>query len=419
MKDNKDIRLYKKQRNTLILIVVIVLLIIIFLSPYLFKKEKEKKQVEPEYSTPPVSTGKNQKREDKNYYLGKIVKDNNILENSEIVRTIGKDPGYDVTNILGEPTDKFLDEEVYQGKGIRLKKSFGNIVYLVFTENYPEEIINGIRSYDSYDEIARKLGETSFDREGGQAITVETENYYLTFSFAEKEAILFPKMSKDQKELINIVGELVATRNFAKYVPMITDKYRSYSVYEYTSNFLNLTYPTLGFEILIAGGEYPGKKGINIYNNNESKNEYYKFIDKTSNSNLVNMIDDNLVRKEARSILAKKFVLYDTPFNLDDEYYTVSAKKIEGKGVNYTDCVVLPLKDKKIEPYNLNDSASADAIYINEHYIYYGISDDGIYKLNPKTKERTLVTTFQGKINSIENVVLGEITYNNGNKLKY
>lgn len=419
MKDNKMIKLEKKQRNTLILILVFVLLIIIFLSPYLFKKEKQNKPVIPEYSTPPVPSRKNEKREDKNYHLGKIIKEDNLVENSEIVRLVGKDPGYNITNILGEPTDKFLDEEVYQGKGIRLKKSFGNIVYLVFTENYPKEIVNGIKSFDTYNDIARKLGKTSFDRQGAQAITVETENYYLTFGFAEKEVILFPKMVKDQKELINIVREIVATRNFAKYVPMITDKYRSYSIYEYTSDFLNLTYPTLGFEIIIAGREYPGKKGINIYNNNESKNEYYQFIDKTNNNNLVNMIDDNLVRKEARNILAKKFILYDSPFNLDDKYFTVSAKKLEGKGVNYADCVVLPLKDKKIEPYNLNDSASADAIYINEHYIYYGISDDGIYKLDPRTKERTLVTTFQGKINSIENVVLGEITYNNGNKLKY
>lgn len=419
MKNNRISKIEEKQRNTIILIIVIVLLIIIFLSPYLLKSKKEAEKATPEYSTPPSSTENNEIREDKNYYLGKIIKENNIVENSIIVKNIGKDPGYDITNILGEPNAKFLDEEVYQGKGIRFKKSFGNIVYLVFTQNYQDEIINGIKTTDSYNDIIMKLGKNSFDREGGQAITVETGNYYLTFSFAEKEAILFPKIVKDQKQLIEIVKELSVTRNFSKYVPMITDKYKSYSTYNYNSNFLNLSYPTLGFEILVAGGDYPGKKGINIYNNNENKNEYYNLIDKTNNNNIINIIDDNLVRKEARSILAKKFVLYDSPFNLDDKYFTVSAEKIVGKSSNYTNCVVLPLEDKSIEPYNLNDSASADAIYLNDHYIYYGISNNGIYKLDPKTKERTLLTKIQGNITSIENVIKGEIVYNNGQIINY
>ena len=192
-----------------------------------------------------------------------------------------------------------------------------------------------------------------------------------------------------------------------------------YSTYDYNSDFLNLSYPTLGFEILVAGGDYPGKKGINIYNNNESKNEYYNLIDKTNNNNIINIIDDNLVRKEARNIFSKKNILYDTPLNQDDKYFTVSAKKISGKSSNYTDCVVLPLEDKSIEPYNLNDSASADAIYLNEHYIYYGISNNGIYKLDPKTKERILLTKIQGNISSIENVIKGEIIYNNGQIIKY
>lgn len=419
MKNNRRNKIEEKQRNTIILIIAIVLLIIIFLSPYLLKSKKEAEKATPEYSTPPSSTGNNEIREDKKYYLGKIIKENNIVENSIIVKNIGKDPGYDITNILGEPNAKFLDEEVYQGKGIRFKKSFGNIVYLVFTQNYQDEIINGIKTTDSYNDIIMKLGKSNIEKNGGEAITVETENYYITFGYAQKEAILFPKIIKDQKNLIEIVKELSITRNFAKYVPMITDKYKSYSTYDYNSDFLNLSYPTLGFEILVAGGDYPGKKGINIYNNNESKNEYYNLIDKTNNNNIINIIDDNLVRKEARNIFSKKNILYDTPLNQDDKYFTVSASEVGGQSVKYTNCVVLPLEDKSIEPYNLNDSASADAIYLNDHYIYYGISNNGIYKLNPKTKERTLLTKIKGNISSIENVIKGEIVYNNGQIINY
>ena len=164
MKNNRISKIEEKQRNTIILIIVIVLLIIIFLSPYLLKSKKEAEKATPEYSTPPSSTGNNEIREDKKYYLGKIIKENNMVENSIIVKNIGKDPGYDITNILGEPNAKFLDEEVYQGKGIRFKKSFGNIVYLVFTQNYQDEIINGIKTTDSYDDIIMKLGKRNIEK---------------------------------------------------------------------------------------------------------------------------------------------------------------------------------------------------------------------------------------------------------------
>ena len=348
--------------------------------------------------------------------MGEVFENVNLNIESEELNLVINNLDKSSDDIFGKTTEKVLEENSFPERHIRTKDSFGRLNYVVFTKLYKKPLFNNLYLTDSKSEIERKLNIKI--KEGNEAITIRNKGYYVHINIAMKEAVVMPIIEDANiDEFLKITKNFLKDGDLKKYIPEITTKYPYYTNYEYGENKINLTYPTLGIDIIFLdkkANRY-GESGINVYPNSPFYGRIRDFKNENDKEDIIKMREYDLVKTEGTRILmdvtAKKDSLLKSP-NYQVGVYANKTKN-ENSREMYNNILVFSSKYNFGEPYNLNTSGVADSIVVTDKYVYYGIDGEGIYRHNPEDKENLLIEKITDEVR-LKNIKGNKLYVNEG-----
>ena len=165
---------------------------------------------------------------------------------------------------LGVRTSMENDYEIYQ-EGYNIRKIGSEIYNIVFTQSYLDEIVNGITTNASLEDVEKILGTPTYEDTNNDIIGYKCEYFYIFFS--NDEISLYPPDKYDEKDSIEfgkLVTELNNTGDINTFLNKLTDLYPHYSSFTDNNNYVDIEYPLLGFCVRMG---YPSQNGVIIYSN--------------------------------------------------------------------------------------------------------------------------------------------------------
>lgn len=416
-------------------ILAIIFVVLLFLMP----KNSEQKKDRPSYSSEKNVSGKEEKKkqEDKNKHI--IQKQLTI--DSVHLKTVVENPGIKTAS-LGTITAEFGEENSLDGGKFLIKESFGEIKYIVFKEKYNYQIVNGIKTTDTREEIFSKLQETykEIDKKDINSIyiTVEDERFSISFYPDVKIAVAVlkgkenPKLTNRMEEALKELEGLYSKdgKELKTVLNKFTDILPSYASYEYDQDFVKLAYPDLGIEI-DATAKNETKNKINIYKDSIIYKQFEKKIEEISEKSkkyranvrnvpkpTIEIVSGNFSSIYARKKITEHSSLFDGKFSTINTEYNVLVRKLvdnkNNQNVQKYNKLSVIFKNDKYENYNLNKTATADSIGITDKYIYYTLRQTGIFRLEPYTRQTTIFVQNIGS-DRIKEVKDGIIYMESGN----
>lgn len=406
-----------RSKNFKIILSIIIIAIICIIAIFQLLHTSDKKEEDKvRYTEKRLNDKIKQIDEERTAYLGEVFENVNLNIESEELNLIINNLDKSSDDIFGKTTEKVLEENSFPERHIRTKDSFGRLNYVVFTKLYKKSLFNNLYLTDSKSEIERKLNIKI--KEGNEAITIRNKGYYVHINIAMKEAVVMPIIEDANiDEFLKITKNFLKDGDLKKYVPEITTKYPYYTNYEYGENKINLTYPTLGIDIIFLdkkANRY-GESGINVYPNSPFYGRIRDFKNENDKEDIIKMREYDLVKTEGTRILmdvtAKKDSLLKSP-NYQVGVYANKTKN-ENSREMYNNILVFSSKYNFGEPYNLNTSGVADSIVVTDKYVYYGIDGEGIYRHNPEDKENLLIEKITDEVR-LKNIKGNKLYVNEG-----
>jgi hypothetical protein len=150
----------------------------------------------------------------------------------------------------------FLDNKV------KTRNYNGRVRNIIFYNDYPEEILDGIKVGMAPNIILQKYPNYAF--KGDDYVAYRTKDYYV---FCYKDEIsLYPYSYKDNQVMLDCIEEYLEDNNLKKFSEKVRESYANYDYYEFNEEEKNLSlhYPANGIMIDIKHNA-PG--GIVVYNN--------------------------------------------------------------------------------------------------------------------------------------------------------
>lgn len=406
-----------RSKNFKIILSIIIIAIICIIAIFQLLHTSDKKEEDKvRYTEKRLNDKIKQIDEERTAYLGEVFENVNLNIESEELNLVINNLDKSSDDIFGKTTEKVLEENSFPERHIRTKDSFGRLNYVVFTKLYKKSLFNNLYLTDSKSEIERKLNIKI--KEGNEAITIRNKGYYVHINIAMKEAVVMPIIEDANiDEFLKITKNFLKDGDLKKYVPEITTKYPYYTNYEYGENKINLTYPTLGIDIIFLdkkANRY-GESGINVYPNSPFYGRIRDFKNENDKEDIIKMREYDLVKTEGTRILmdvaAKKDSLLKSP-NYQVGVYANKTKN-ENSREMYNNILVFSSKYNFGEPYNLNTSGVADSIVVTDKYVYYGIDGEGIYRHNPEDKENLLIEKITDEVR-LKNIKGNKLYVNEG-----
>lgn len=200
---------------------------------------------------------------------------------------------------LGVRTSMENDYEIYQ-EGYNIRKIGSEIYNIVFTQSYLDEIVNGITTNASLEDVEKILGTPTYEDTNNDIIGYKCEYFYIFFS--NDEISLYPPDKYNEKDSIEfgkLVTELNNTGDINTFLNKLTDLYPHYSSFTDNNNYVDIEYPLLGFCVRMG---YPSQNGVIIYSNFQGWiTENIKMEDLIENknipANIYTRLETNLVLK--------------------------------------------------------------------------------------------------------------------------
>ena len=223
------------------------------------------------------------------------------------------------TNIyLGTEDEKREDYRIYSDEGLEVKKVDNKLFNIVFTQNYNNTIVNGIKVGETIDAIIPILGTPTFGSKQEGLIGYKGEQFYIFFM--EKEISVYPVLKNyDTTEFVQLVTTYTEEGNASDFVKKITGLWSDYDLYEHDTNYVKLRYTLKGVEIqfnitpnhgITYYQNYQGdiKEGINFSNLKEKEGELSNYIYFQLDTNLVYKTEQErfhafLLREKAKETL--------------------------------------------------------------------------------------------------------------------
>ncbi len=289
---------------------------------------------------------------------------------------------------LGTKESTFNGYDIYFDEGLEVKKINGEIYNIIFTEKYPENVIENLKVNSNKEQIKEALGEATFTKYG--AIGYKTEKFYVFFS--QDEISIYPIKTYSTDEIIQIIEKYKNTSNTQELINEIKQKWLDYDIYELSSNKLILQYTLKGISFNYNN---QSDNGITIYSNYTGKVDGQNSFEdikseKASLPQNINFKNDNLVYLEEIKRLNNT-----CDYSEKDNFATLPVINTSQKYKTYINpntnqlCFV---SIKKENPNSeLREGLSSGIWYNNEIFIY-SISGKGIYKYNAKEmKYQTII----------------------------
>ena len=316
----------------------------------------------------------------------------NIINNNWIYNNIN----------LGTKESAVDNYEIYFDEGYKVRKLGSEIYNIIFTKKYTSELLSGINTTTSVENVENILGKPTYEDDNNGIIGYKCEYFYIFFT-GDEISIYHPDEynEADSQRFGRLVTELNQTGDMNTFLNRLTNLYPNYASYYTNNNYVNVVYPLQGFEVTMGASS---NNGITIYSNFQGNITDSITIDdlkqnKQMPANVYTRLDTNLVFAEEKTRKAQDEVYrtpYDGAYLAQTEEYTV---------INNNNIYNFYSRDKsKIDTSLIINNLSNLKAY-NQVEFVYGIKDEGIYLYNAETQEKRTIINGQGDfvIKKIEN----------------
>lgn len=303
---------------------------------------------------------------------------------------------------LGTRESTVDNYEIYFDEGYKVRKLGSEIYNIIFTKNYTSELLRGINTSASVQNVENILGKPTYEDDNNGIIGYKCEYFYIFFT-GDEISIYHPDEynEQDSKKFGELVTELNKTGDMNTFLNKLTNLYPNYASYYTNNNYVNIVYPLQGFEVTMGASN---NNGITIYNNFQGYiTDSITINDLKQNkqmpANVYTRLDTNLVfseemqRKETDDFNRNP---YDEAYVLVTEDYSV---------INNRETYSFYSRDKTKIDSSLAISNFTNMIAYNQTTFIYGVQNDGIYIYNAENLSQTKIVEGQGnfKIDRIEN----------------
>lgn len=345
----------------------------------------------------------------KNYNVTKNI--NVSLEGTNLENM--KNQKWQISKIdLGKKDSTYDNYDIFFDEGIKVKIVNGNIFNLIFNDRYKEEIINGITTQNTKDEIISKLGEPQFYYDYQNVFGYKSDDIYIFFSDNEVSVYPITETDNDTENFFpELVNNFMQAKNINDFVYALTSKWQDYNEYDY-NNRTYLLYSLRGIKINFDNS---GEPGITIYSNYEGNIlpnisiEDYKNSEEKISSQVLLELDKDLVYEielQRQIINEEKYkkVYDENNISPDNKFGLVY---IYDKENTRAGLKIISLDDEYFD-YKIGIENLQSAVWLDEENFIYSREKSGIYKYNVYTKQNDII--YEGneefKNLSIENNVI-------------
>lgn len=303
--------------------------------------------------------------------------------------------------------------EYYFDEGYKVKSLNSKVLNIIFTKQYKDEVIDGIKTEMSNNEVKSKLGEPSFNFENGSYIGYKTDKMYAFFY--EGEISIFPTNQFDEEKnnkFAELVSNYLNDDDYKKLISEVQVIYPDYYSYNYDEKSAEIDYPNIGFKIKFdSNNKY--ENGITFYGNYQGK---------ITNDILVNELKDKSLPEKCYYI-DEDYIFYTDRIRAFGEeqikipdFAGMNSEQLSSffaKSENYSG--IYFKEENKISFYSLDKNnydseilsiSNLTKIYsISNNEFVYGIKGNGLYYYNALTKNKKKIVSSEGNcdIKKIEN----------------
>ena len=316
----------------------------------------------------------------------------NIINNNWIYNNIN----------LGTKESAVDNYEIYFDEGYKVRKLGSEIYNIIFTKNYTSELLSGINTTTSVENVENILGKPTYEDDNNGIIGYKCEYFYIFFT-GDEISIYHPDEYNEtqSKKFGNLVTELNKTGDMNTFLNRLTNLYPNYASYYTNNNYVNIVYPLQGFEVTMGASS---KNGITLYSNFQGNITDSITIDdlkqnKQMPANVYTRLDTNIIFAEEKTRKAQDEVYripYDGAYVVQTDDYTV---------IGNNNIYNFYSRDKSKIDTSLVINNLSSILAHNQVEFVYGIKDEGIYLYNAETQEKRRIINGQGDfdIKKIEN----------------
>lgn len=404
----------ENKKKIIVLVVIFLFFILLLLFAYVFKKDEVQSPVE-------VPIGKHGHSDE----LGKEIDTYITIDEGEIEL---KETSAELKYILKNPKVNLRDfgefyiydgYYVFPDRKIKIKKSYDQILSLVFFNDYAGNVIDDIGVNTTSFNITSKLGNPNYNNEG--FIIYKTKRYYVIFNTDLKQVSVYFRTSPDLMIFWNLYQIYKDTNNLKTFISDLTNYYPSYTNYIYDTNGLELVYADFGIRLYFKQNDL--RNGIYIYSNYENNgNEKYSLDNLIKNYKVYYKNQNLIVKEEIERLIyeeeKRNFSVVNKIYSDNEIYKNINVlesyanKKIEkiidektkkeiikeykelanlskykiyyelNNNRRYTFSNVSVISKIGNNHYNINTAKVADYLLLTEDYLFYSIKNEGIFRMN-------------------------------------
>ena len=188
---------------------------------------------------------------------------NNIPIKNELLKKL-TDNNMKIINELGSGNqhETVGQYSIFFDKTVKTRNYNGRVRNIVFYNDYPDEIFEGIKVGMAPNIILEKYPQYAF--KDNNYVAYRTKDFYV-FCYND-EISIYPYSYKDNQVMLNYIEEYLEDKNIKKFSENVRKAYANYDYYEFDEEEKNLSlhYPANGIMIDIKNNN---PNGIVVYNN--------------------------------------------------------------------------------------------------------------------------------------------------------
>ena len=192
---------------------------------------------------------------------------------------------------FGTQESVFDGRNIYFDEGIETEVMKDKVFHISFTENYKNNVVNGINVNTEEDTVIETLGTPDFTMKQLDFIGYRGEGLYVFFNFSFHQIDIYRTQSVTEEEeetIKQLLTQLSIDGNAINFASGMTDMWSDYNKFEYTDGYISLEYITRGvkFEVnitenngLILYANYSGNLIKEMQNGEKLSNTYLESSD--------------------------------------------------------------------------------------------------------------------------------------------
>ncbi len=329
-----------------------------------------------------------------------------VTINSSLLNNIVKN-NWNSNNIkFGSKISTVDNYDIYFNEGLKVRIIDDTVFNIIFTNKYSGEIVDGIKTSMSIDDIVKKMGNPNYGSIGEGLIGYACDKMYV---FCSSNSIsIYPYIDYSESKKISMLIDSFSSylpESYGEFIALFSESSQNAPIldkYEYLpDNGLIVQSSLMGIQFAFNTSK---KDGIYFYSNFDGYLYGDKRLSDIASGNLsinysnVYIENENLIYKNEKERTTK--YIYDIDSGLSNgkfEIYFVSSfnKSINSYGLDGINVVV---KNNIYPDFNINNIVKTPLI-VSDYKFVYSVENSGIYLCDVSTREQKSVVTGEGKFN--------------------